>query len=127
GHKTTDAYGAPDIPPPTDLSTGGDHSLCELRDCQHVLISFGRQPAHEVELDLPPALRVGSRNSANQVIFSDHLVDHFAHPLGAALGRESQSGAPSIAGQLVCKIDIERVHSGTWQRQRNVGALITIG
>ena len=127
GHEPTDAHRAADISPSADLTTGGDHPLGQLRDRQHVLVGLGRQAAHEIQLDLPPAVRVRRRDRADQIVLGDHLVDHLAHPLGATLGREGEPGASAVAGQLVGEVDVERVHPRAGQGQRNVAALVAIG
>src|SRR5215207_427793 len=126
GHEATDAHCAADIAPTADSSTGSDHSLGELPNGEYVFVGLGRQATHEIQLDLPPAVRVRRRHGSDQILLSDHLVDHFAHPFGAALGREGKPGAPAVAGQLVGEVDVERVHPCAWQRERNVAALITI-
>ena len=120
GHEAADAHCAADVPPPADLSTCGDHPLGELPDRQHILVGLGRQPAHEIQLDLPPALRVRRRDRPDQIILGDHLVDHLAQPLGAALGREGEAGASAVAGQLVGEVDVERVHSSAGQESETL-------
>ena len=62
-------------------------------------------------------LRVGGGDGADQVLLGDHLVDHLADPVRAALGREGEPGAAAAAGQLVGQRHVERVHPGGRQRQ----------
>jgi hypothetical protein len=88
GHEPADRDGAPDVLAAADLAAGLDDLLGELGDLQHVLVGLGRQPAHEVELDLPPAGPVRRRDGVDEVLLGDHLVDDLAQPLAAALGRE---------------------------------------
>ena len=94
------------------LAAGPDHLDGQLGDLQHVLVGLGRQTAHEVELHLAPAVGVGGRHRADQVLLGHRLVDHPADPLAAALGGEGQAGAPSVAGQLVGQGDVEGVDPG---------------
>ena len=100
---------------PLDLAAGLDDPLGELGDLQHVLVGLGREPAHEVELHLPPAVAVGGGDGPDQVVLGDHLVDDLADPLAAALGGEGEAGAAAVAGQLVGEVDVERVDPGARQ------------
>ncbi len=94
-----------------------DHLPGEIRDGEHVVVGLGGQAAHEVQLDLPPALGVGRADRTDQVIFADHLVDDLPQPFGAALGREREPAAPAVAGELVGECDVERVHPGRGQAE----------
>ena len=101
--------------------------LARSATCEHVLVGLGRQADHEVELHLAPAVGVRRGDGPDQVLLGDHLVDHLAHPLAAALGREGQAGAAAVAGELVGERDVEGVDPGRGQRQRDVGALVAVG
>jgi hypothetical protein len=127
GHEAADRDGAPDVRRPADLAPGLDDPLGELGDLQDVLVGLGRQPAHEVELHLPPAGGVRGGHRADEVLLGDHLVDDLADALGAALGGEGQPGASAVAGQLVGQVDVEGVDPGRRQRQARVGALVAVG
>ena len=112
GHEAADRDRAADVVAAGDLAALGDHLLGQVGDGQHVLVGLGGQAAHEVELHLPPAVAVRRRDGADQVLLGDHLVDHLAHPLRAALGREGQPGAAAVAGELVGQGDVEGVDPG---------------
>jgi hypothetical protein len=121
GHEAADRDRAADVLP--SRSPRGPAAITFLARSaigEHVLVGLGRQPAHEVQLHLPPAGRVGGRDGADQVLLGDHLVDHLAHPLGAALGRERQARALAVAGQLVGQVDVEGVDAGGRQREPEV-------
>ena len=91
------------------------------------VVGLGGQAAHEVELHLPPAVGVGGGDRPDQVVLGDHLVDHLADPVRAALGREGQPGPPAVPAQLVGERDVERVDPGGRQRQAGLGALVAVG
>ena len=112
---------------PVDLAPGADDVVRHLGDLEHVLVGLGREAAHEIQLDLTPALPVSRRDGADQVVLADHLVDHPAEPFAAALGREGQTGAATIAGELVGQIDVEGVHSGRRKGQGHLLALVAVG
>ena len=127
GHEPADRDRAADVVAAGDLAALGDDLLRQVGDLQDVLVGLGGQPAHEVELHLPPAVGVRRRDGPDQVLLGDHLVDHLAHPLRAALGGERQPGAAAVAGELVGQRDVEGVDPGRRQRQRDVGALVAVG
>ena len=97
GHEAPDGHGAADIATATHLPTDADDLGCQPRDLQDVLIGLRRQPAHEVELHLPPSRAVSGRDGADEVLLGHLLVDDLAHPLASALGREGEATAPTVA------------------------------
>src|SRR5664280_3915385 len=109
GDEPADRDGATDVTPAGDLSTGLDDPPGEVGDLKHVLVGLGGQAAHEVQLHLPPAGRVGRGDGVDQVVLADHLVDDLANALRAALGRERQAGTAPAAGQLVGQVDVEGI------------------
>jgi hypothetical protein len=78
-------------------------------DLEHVLVGLGGQATHEVELHLPPPLRVRRCDGPDQVVLADHLVDHPAQSFRTAFGGERQPGSPAVAGEFVREVDVERV------------------
>ena len=127
GHEAADRHRAADVVAAADLAPGLDDLLGELGDLHDVLVGLGRQPAHEVELDLPPAGAIGRGDGVDQVLLGHHLVDDLADPLGPALGREGEAGAATVAGELVGQVDVEGVDPGRRERQTHLGALVAIG
>ncbi len=99
GHEAADRDRAADVLVPGGLPAGPDDVVGHLGDLEDVLVGLGGQAAHEVELDLAPALGVRGRGGADQVVLADHLVDDAAQPLRAALGRERQAGAAAVAAR----------------------------
>src|SRR6185312_4423017 len=85
------------------------------------------QPAHEIQLDLPPTGAKRGGDGADEVLFGHHLVDHPADPFGAAFGGEGQPGATAVTGDLVGEVDIEGVHPGRGQAQAGAGTLVAVG
>ena len=60
--------------------------LAQILDRQpHVLLGFGRQADHEVELDLLPAPGKKPPNVVQDVVLGNALVDHVPQPLGGGL------------------------------------------
>ena len=127
GHEPADRHRAADVTLAADPAPGLDDPLGKVGDLQHVLVGLGGQATHEVELHVAPAGRVGGSDGVDQVILGDHLVDHPAQALGAALGSERQARASPAPGQLVGQVDVEGVHPGRRQRKTGLGALIAIG
>src|SRR6266545_3823268 len=126
-HKRAYRHGATNVTAPGCLPPGLNHPPGEARDREHVLVCLGRQAAHEIELHLPPAAGICGGHGANQILLGDHLVDHLADPLRAALGREGQSGATAVTAQLVGERDVEGVNPGGRQRKARVRALVPVG
>src|ERR1035437_5181279 len=126
GDEPTDGDGAPDVTLTGDPSPGLDHPLGEVGDLEHVIIGLGGQTAHEVELHLTPAGRVGRGDGVDQVVLADHLVDDLADALGATLGSERQAGTASAPGQLVGQVNVEGVDTGRRQRQSGLSAFVAI-
>ena len=127
GHEPADRDRAADVVAAGDLAALRDHLLREVGDLQDVLVGLGGQAAHEVELHLAPARGVRRRDRADQVLLGDHLVDHLAHPLRAALGGEGQARTAAVARELVGQVDVERVDPGAGQAEADVGALVAVG
>src|SRR5262249_60158855 len=84
------------------------------------------QAAHEVQLHLAPAAAVGGGDGADQVLLGDHLVDHLAHPVRAALGGEGEPGTAAVPAQFVGEGDVEGVHTGGRQGQAGVGVVVAV-
>ena len=61
-------------------------------DSEDILVLFGGEPDHEVELGPVPAPRKDPAAGLVDVRLADILVDHIAHPLGTGLGSEGESG-----------------------------------
>jgi hypothetical protein len=127
GDEATDRHRAPDVIAATDLTAGLDDLLGQLGDLEDVLVGLGRQAAHEVELDLPPAGAIGRGDGVDQVVLGDHLVDDLADPLTAPFGGEGEAGSAAVAGELVGQVDVEGVDPGRRERQTHLGALVAIG
>ena len=127
GHEPADRDGAADVAAAADLAARLDDALGHLGDLEHVLVGLGGQPAHEVELDLSPARPVRGGDGADEVVLGHHLVDDLADALGAALGREGETGATTVAGELVGEVDVEGVDTGGRKGEPGIGALITVG
>src|SRR5262249_50635933 len=100
GNEAADGDRAADVLAATGSAAGTYHLVGHRGDLQHVLVGLGGQPAHEVQLHLPPAAGVGGADRADEVRFGDRLVDDAPNPLAAALWRERQPGPLSVAGQL---------------------------
>ena len=115
GHEAADRNRAADIAPSTDLAADSDDLGRQARDLQDVLVGLGGQPAHEVELHLPPSRAVGGGDRADEVFLGDLLVDHLAHALTATLRGEGEATATTVARQLIGKVDVEGVHASAGQ------------
>ena len=127
GYEATDGDRAADVLRAGRLPARLDHLVRQPGDLQHVLVGLGGQPAHEVELHVPPAIGVRGDHGADQVLLRHHLVDHPADPLRAALRGEGQPGTPAVAGQLPGERHVERVDPGGRQGERDVRALVPVG
>ena len=61
-------------------------------DPEDVLVLFGRQPDHEIELRPVPSPREDPPAGLVDVLLADVLVDDVAHPLRAGFGGEGEAG-----------------------------------
>ena len=61
-------------------------------DSEDVLVRFGRQPDHEVELGPVPSAREHPPAGLVDVLLADVLVDDVAHPLRPGFGSEGEAG-----------------------------------
>lgn len=127
GHEAADGDRAADVVLAGDLAALGDHVDRHVTDLEDVLVGLGGQAAHEVQLHLTPAVAVRGGHRPDQVLLGDHLVDDLAHPLGAALGGEGETGAAAVAGQLVGQVHVERVDAGGGQREAHLVVGVAVG
>ena len=107
GHERADRHRAPDVAMSGDLAPSVDDLLGQVGNREHVLVGLGGQPAHEVELHLPPAVAVRRRDRAQQVVLADHLVDDPSHPLGAAFGGEGQPERRPLRDSSLARVTLK--------------------
>ena len=94
-----------------DAADVADH----LHDTVDILIGFGRQSQHEIQLDQMPAVFENQMYGIVQFLIGDIFADKGAKPFGAGLGGECQPGFArrlQSIGQLLGK------RPGTHRRHR---------
>ena len=94
--------------PPANLRIEIDDLLCKFCNSNDVLVRLRRQPHHEVELHLLPAVTECRTARREQVLLRHALVDDIAQALRPCLGRKGQ---PRLSHLLhaVCEVDREAV------------------
>ena len=85
-----------DAAPPLDLRIEIDHLLRQSGDADDILVRLSRQPHHEVELDLLPALTESRAAGIHEVLLGNTLVDDIAQALGPGLRRKGQTGLADL-------------------------------
>src|SRR5690606_20118718 len=127
GDEAADGDRAADVVGAGDLAALGDHAGGHVGDLQDVVVGLGGQAAHEVQLDLAPAVAVGRGDGADEVVLGDHLVDDLADALRAALGGEGEAGTAAVAGQFVGQVDVEGVDAGGGEGETDLVFLVAVG
>ncbi len=104
----------------------------QLDDGEDVLVPLRGQADEKVQLEAAPALGERGVDRGVKVLLADELVDHLAHPPGAALGGEGEPGPPgadspalrgrSGRGHLGCQAHGEGVDPQARQRYPHVAA-----
>ena len=69
-----------------------DYILRQMTDALQILVRFGGQADHEIELDRAPAAFKGVSHGTHQVVLSNTLVDYVAQALRAGFGSQRQAG-----------------------------------
>jgi hypothetical protein len=97
----------------------GLHARGGLDDAEHVLVGFGGQADHEVQLHALVPAREHALGGFQDVGLGDVLVDEVAHALGAGLGRKGQA-RDAARGQIAQQFLVEAVGAQRGHRQRHL-------
>ena len=101
------------------------HLAAKIHYGQQVFRRFRRQPYHEIQLDLAPAVLNELLDMGDKLLFGDALVDNVAQPLGSCFRCQGDACAPYL-GHALHDAVVNGSHAQGGQGERDLlsGALV---